>query len=156
MILVADWPRFFQQAFESTTPGGYIEIDDSVFPFGCDDGTMTPDSALAKWTTLLLEASKKFNHSLDSATTYQEALMKAGYVDVQIVANPWPLNSWARDRRFKEIGHWVNQNMLQGAEALTLALFTRALGWTPQEVEIFLVDIRRDLCDPRIHAFIPM
>lgn len=44
---------------------------------------------------------------------------------------------------------------------MSLALFTRpesdnGLGWTREEVEVFLVGVRRDLRDMRIHAYIPM
>lgn len=52
-----DYPKFFRQAFEFTTPGGYIECSDVVYPIKCDDGTLTKDHALYKWSELLLEAS---------------------------------------------------------------------------------------------------
>ena len=32
-----------------------------------------------------------------------------------------------------------------------MALFTRSLGWTAQEVELFLIGVRKDLDNNRLH-----
>lgn len=34
-----------------------------------------------------------------------------------------------------------------------MALFTRVLGWKKPEVEVFLVDVRRDMKNTKIHAY---
>lgn len=47
-------------------------------------------------------------------------------------------------------------NMLQGLQGFSLALFTRGLGWRAEEVETFLVDVRREMKDPGIHAYWPV
>ena len=46
--------------------------------------------------------------------------------------------------------------MSQAVQGLTLALFTRLLEWTPEQVEVFLVDIRKEFKDRRIHAYWPV
>ncbi len=47
----------------------------------------------------------------------------------------------------------MHENIAPGLEGLSMAIFTRALGWTQQETEVFLVDVRKDLKDTRIHAY---
>ncbi|KAH6871066.1 hypothetical protein B0T10DRAFT_568536 [Thelonectria olida] len=37
-----------------------------------------------------------------------------------------------------------------------LAPFTGALGWTQEEVTVFLVNLRKELTDPKIHAYWPI
>lgn len=37
-----------------------------------------------------------------------------------------------------------------------VALFTRILGMTPDEVELFLREVGRDIADTRIHAYLQM
>lgn len=39
-----------------------------------------------------------------------------------------------------------------GLEAFTMAPLTRALGWSPEEVQLFLVDIRKDCTNRDIHS----
>jgi hypothetical protein len=51
------------------------------------------------------------------------------------------------------IGLWVHEDFAGGLEGLTLAIFTRALGWTKEEVIAFLVDVRKDMADTKVHAY---
>ena len=53
-------------------------------------------------------------------------------------------------------GLWNYENLGNGASGLSLALFTRALGWTPEEVEVFLVDVRKDMKNKNIHGWWPI
>jgi hypothetical protein len=53
-------------------------------------------------------------------------------------------------------GIWTEQNFCNGLYGLSVALFTRGLGWTAEETEVFLVNVRKDLKDRRIHAYWPM
>jgi len=53
----------------------------------------------------------------------------------------------------KEVGMYQMVNFLDGLQALTVALFTRALGWTLPEVEAFLVDVRKDIKNRNIHSY---
>jgi hypothetical protein len=41
-------------------------------------------------------------------------------------------------------------------EGFSLAVFTRVLGWKKEEVETFLVQVRNDMKNPKIHAYLPM
>ena len=51
---------------------------------------------------------------------------------------------------------WTLANIADSLSGLSMALFTRGLGWTAQEVEVFLVEVRRDMKNRRIHAWWPM
>lgn len=51
---------------------------------------------------------------------------------------------------------WAYENLGNGASGLSMALFTRALGWRSEEVEVFLVDVRKQMKDRSIHAYWPM
>jgi hypothetical protein len=51
------------------------------------------------------------------------------------------------------IGLWNLQNTLMGLEGLSMAPFTRALGWTKEQVEVFSARVRNEIKDGRIHAY---
>ena len=40
----------------------------------------------------------------------------------------------------------------EGLEGFSLVLFTRILGWSPEEVQVMLSKVRKDLEDRSIHA----
>lgn len=138
------------------TPGGFIEMADITFPVQCDDGTMTEDSALKKWAGLILEGTTKIGRPINSATEYKTQLQTAGFVNIVEQRFYWPQNRWPKDKAMKEIGMWSLENMAPSLEGFSMALFTRVFGWTKEEVEVFLVDVRKEVKDPRIHAYWPM
>lgn len=45
-----DYRRFFQQAFDNLTPGGWVETLDIVNPIKADDNSMPPETALLQWS----------------------------------------------------------------------------------------------------------
>ncbi|KAK3985306.1 Phosphoethanolamine N-methyltransferase 1 [Cladorrhinum sp. PSN332] len=151
-----NWPKFFERAFDNLAPGGWLELDDITFPALSDDGTLKPDSALQKWNDHVIEAGHVVGHSIESAKEYKKLMIEAGFVNVQEKLYKWPTNSWAKDKKFKEIGMWTEENFCGGIYGLSVALFTRALGWSTEELEVFLVDVRKDLRNRSIHAYWPM
>ena len=48
---------------------------------------------------------------------------------------------------------WCCQNLLDDLNAISMALFTRVLGWAPERIELLLAGVRNDLKDRRIHAY---
>jgi hypothetical protein len=90
--------------FRYNTPGGYFEITDVAFPVECDDGTMGPDSALRKWSSLLLDIGQKTGRDLDAAKHYKEEMEKAGYIDVGVRVDVWAMNRWPKGTKNKVLG----------------------------------------------------
>ncbi|KXX78597.1 Phosphoethanolamine N-methyltransferase 1 [Madurella mycetomatis] len=153
---LTDWPKFMQRCFENLAPGGWLELADITFPTLSDDGTLTDTSALSQWNKHVIEAGHILNHSIECAKHYKQQMIDAGFVNVQEKLYKWPINSWPKDAKYKEIGIWTEQNFCGGIYGLSVALFTRALGWTAEELQVFLVNVRKDLSNRQIHAYWPI
>ncbi|KAJ3542738.1 hypothetical protein NM208_g3939 [Fusarium decemcellulare] len=151
-----DMQAFVHKAYENLEPGGYLEMQDLTHPFGCDDGTLPEDIELTRFGQLCIEASANAHRPIDIAPKYKDFLEKAGFIDVVERQFKWPLNRWPKDKHYKELGKWSYINLDTGLEGLALGLFTRFLDWTPDEVRIFCAAMRKQLQDPRIHAYIPI
>jgi len=54
--------------------------------------------------------------------------------------------------KLKEIGALDLIQFLDGAEAMTLRVLTVVLGWSSEEAQVFLVDVRKDLKNPKLQA----
>jgi hypothetical protein len=52
----------------------------------------------------------------------------------------------------KKIGAYNVTQLYEGLQGFTLRSFTKLLDWTPEEVEVLLVDVRKDLINRNIHA----
>jgi hypothetical protein len=69
-----------------------------------DDDTLSKDSALYKWSKMLLDAFTAMGSGLDSALRYKDQLEEAGFTNVEVVKRKWPLNSWPKDPKYKQLG----------------------------------------------------
>jgi hypothetical protein len=78
---------------------------------------------------------------------------QAGFVDIMERHFYWPVTPWPRGRKEKLIAMWTQQNLIDGLQAISMAVLTRGLGWTREEVEM-LVNVRNDIRNRRIHAYI--
>ena len=137
-------------------PGGWMEIQDKGFPLRSDDNTLPETSALYKCSVNMIEGARNMRRPLDVSHRFTEWMVEAGFVDVVEVLYKWPLNPWPKGEKEKESGAWTLTNWQDGIQGFTMRLFTRGLGWTPQEVEDALIDIRKDLANRDIHAYMPM
>jgi hypothetical protein len=61
------------------------------------------------------------------------------------------------DRSYhKNLGMWCNADLNEGLQGFSMLVLTKAMGMTKEEVEMLLVDVRNDLNDRNIHAYMPM
>ncbi|CAD6442425.1 ce38a3c4-4cb8-4bcf-8559-aec471d2970a [Sclerotinia trifoliorum] len=153
---IASWPHLLQQAFDNLNEGGYIELVDFEYHGYSDDGTGDLAPSFQKWQAGLDEASKLFGRELNVAMKFRDWLNEAGFEAV--VERHWklPMAPWARDRRNKEIGLYMQQNMLDATVAYGMAHFTRILGWTPEEYQVLAAGVRNEFKDSRVHNWCNM
>ncbi|KAH7461701.1 hypothetical protein FOMA001_g18825 [Fusarium oxysporum f. sp. matthiolae] len=137
-------------------PGGYVELQDIDVIMKSDDGTLTEDNALLKWNKLLNEAAIKLGRPFEKTDAFKNIMAEVGFTNIVTTRFKWPTNRWAKDKKYKELGAWSNENTSAALESLTIAPFTRAHGWSSEKVDVFLVDVRKDLNDPKIHAYWPI
>lgn len=149
----SDWPRFISQCFNFLETDGYLEIHDIDLVIKCDDGSLPTNSALVRWHNYMHDGASKAGFPLDRISYVPEMMRKAGFVDIVSVPHKWPINTWPKDKKYKELGKWVSENFNWGAESMSLALFTRALGWSVQEVQVFAAALRADLRNRKLHAY---
>jgi hypothetical protein len=53
-------------------------------------------------------------------------------------------------------GLWVDEMVSSNLDRLSVALFNRGLAWSTEEIEVFLTDAKKDMKNPKIHAWYPM
>ncbi|KFZ10572.1 hypothetical protein V501_05144 [Pseudogymnoascus sp. VKM F-4519 (FW-2642)] len=149
----SDMGAVIATAFKHIKPGGFLESQElNPFPH-CDDGTMPDDWPFAKYVDKLQEASLEVGRELDVAPKLRGWFEAAGFVDVQQRVFKAPLGRWPKDPAMKDLGHWWAENMSVGLAAFSLAYFSRVLGWSTDEIELYLVDVRKSLMDRDVHAY---
>ncbi|KAI1445715.1 S-adenosyl-L-methionine-dependent methyltransferase [Annulohypoxylon stygium] len=153
---IRDWPRIIAEAFKALKPGGWLEIQDLKCRAGCDDGTMREDDVLAGFADTLAQALVKLDiDCIESVENYARWLREAGFMNVKEVKMKAPLGTWPTDPHQKKVGLY-NRNMIyDGLHGFTIRPFTHGLGWTPEEVEVYLIDVRKAILNSEAHIYLP-
>jgi len=144
----------FRHAFNTLKPGGYLEMQDAEFPCKSDDRTLDGTALLAWWEHLCEGGAKLGRPFGTEPKNYKRYMEEVGFVDVQVVVKKWPLGPWNKDKKLKELGIWVRANSLDGLQAVSMAVLTRGLGYSAQDVEMELVGVRKDLMNPSLHGYL--
>jgi len=145
----------FRNAYAALKPGGYFEMQEFSLKPTSIDGSIH-GTALEAWMTKLVEGAAILGKDWLCTQHYTEWFKEAGFVDVVERQFAWPSNTWPKGRKQKEIGYTTMTNSLKGLSAVSMAVFTRAYGWSAEEVEVYLGPVKRDIQDKSIHAYYPI
>jgi hypothetical protein len=136
-------------------PGGWIEMQDFDFPWRCVDNTMKGTN-FEHWVQALNKGITALGKDFGRAPRYKEYLLECGFVDVKERRLAWPIGSWARGKKLKMMGAWCKENMLAGIQGWSMAVLTRGLGMTRNEVELLLMGVRSDINSRKLHIYVPL
>jgi hypothetical protein len=114
------------------------------------------NTQIFRWVNLILEAATKLGRDWAEVQRCKGWMEAAGFVDVKETRLAWLTNTWARSKHHKILGMWANADLKDGLEGFSMTALTKAMEWTPDEVKALLVDVRRDLDDRNIHAYVPV
>ncbi|KAI8312760.1 Secondary metabolism regulator LAE1 [Colletotrichum sp. SAR11_240] len=153
---INDWEVYAKKCYNNLNPGGWVEFIETPLKPQSDDGTLPEDSQVLKIAELIQEASEKGGHPTLPVENFKDLLSRAGFADIKVLKYKWPTNTWPKDQLYKEIGAWSHENIVSGWDALSLAILTRAHGWTREEVVVSNALCRKEFKDKSIHAYWPM
>ncbi|KAJ0107682.1 hypothetical protein J7T55_010288 [Diaporthe amygdali] len=147
-----DGRSIVQHIYDNLAPGGYFELQDPCMPLRCDDGSMD-GTALGEWNRLMDEGMLRMGKDLRGNLEWGRYMREVGFEGVVEKHAACAFNTWPRGDKNKLIGAMCCQNLLEGVQSMSLALFTRVLGMSSEEVLSFLVDVKKDLMNRKIHSY---
>jgi ubiquinone/menaquinone biosynthesis C-methylase UbiE len=154
MTCFTDPRSVLEKAYNQCAPGGYLEMQDGVFPMHCHDDTLA-GTALDTWGKACLEAGAKIGRPWNNAPKYRQWMEDIGFEDVTEKIFEVATSTWPRGRKAKELGMWFQADMLDVLGA-SKVLLTKVMQWAPETVDMLLVEARNDLKNRGIHAYMPM
>ena len=156
---IRSWPHFYQQAFASMKPGGWVENQEFDLDITSDDGTMSPEGAVRRWQDLWEEGLKRMSADLSGRcypNRMKQQMEDAGFVNVHVRGFKMPIGIWPKDTRLRQAGLFCMVGIVDGVSGLSQRVFTKGLGWTIEEMEVLLMEVRNEFNSKRIHSYIPM
>lgn len=136
-------------------PGAWVEFQAIIGVLGCDDESIPEDSYLRTFSATMESGSTQFGASLTDPLRWKEWFEDRGYCNVTQRIFKLPFNPWAADPRLKLLGAWEMENLLGGLEAMVSRMFQKGLGWTSDEVAVFLAHLKKEIMNPAMHGYWP-
>ena len=130
-------------------------MQDIYFKPHSNDGT-TDGTSLEKWTDLLIQGAAKTGRDWHCTPHYAQWFKEVGFEDVVENNFAWPVNTWPKGRKRKTMGLGILTTALEGMNVTSMAMLTRFLGMSSEEVELLLVDVKREAKNKAIHTYYPM
>lgn len=150
---VADWPALYRECYNHLAPGGYIEqLEISVTPKS-DDGSLEPGDMWDECSKLAIECGEKFGKTFLIQERMKDLITQAGFVDVVELKYKWPIGAWSTDQKLKDLGKWNMHYWNEGLEGWNIALLTRVMGWSYNQVKEWNAKMRLIMRDRRYHAY---
>ena len=109
-----------------------------------------------RWADLMLKAVEALGKDWTRVSKYKQFFQEAGFEDIVVHKYEWPVGTWARGERMKLLGLWYREDLLSGLQGISLAVLTRGLGMSKEEVDLLLLDVTKELRSNAIHIFVPV
>lgn len=148
---IKSWPALYAQCLSALKPGGWIEhLEFSVETSASKTSPTYADQILTAFSQSVLNAGETKTHmSFDVINSMHAELLASDFVDVHTQTFIWPIGPWPKDPYLKDLGRWGERNWCDGIEGWVMALYTRLLGWTYEEVKAFVRDFQGVVKDRR-------
>ncbi|RPA90331.1 S-adenosyl-L-methionine-dependent methyltransferase [Choiromyces venosus 120613-1] len=150
---IRDWPRFINQMYRHTAPGGFVEIVELQPGIYSDDNTIPPNSGIRVFFEHWYKATAQVGIRTPNDVDLHKYLQDAGFQDIQVYALKEPLSPWPKDPHLKKIGQYMLLNAETGYMSYGLAFFTRILGMSVEEVTKVCRAAVRDSYDTKVHMY---
>jgi hypothetical protein len=152
-VCFKDPKSVLHSALKCLRPGGYVQMHEPLFPFAFQDPP-PEDCALKRWVGLIDEASRMAGRRWDNARHYRQWFEELGYVDIREHRERLPLSPWAKGKKPKISSLWLQHDIMVGIEGWSMALLTRQLGWTPEDVTRLVDEVKQDVANTSLHAYL--
>ncbi|KAJ6010472.1 hypothetical protein N7451_001884 [Penicillium sp. IBT 35674x] len=146
-----DWHSIYQQAFAHLRPGGYIEIADTDPAGDTVAITINPDEEnesgegnintpnLRTYASALRVSGEVSGCPRDLQHLRKESLLAAGFDDITVIEETFPVGLWPEDLHDKTLGKMALIALLEGLEAHALRPLTKLAGYT--------LEAAKELCE---------
>ncbi|KAH8892458.1 S-adenosyl-L-methionine-dependent methyltransferase [Thozetella sp. PMI_491] len=150
---IDDWQRLYRQAFAHLKPGGWLESLEIDIETRSENPTVAKDMShvFKRWCELFWRAGNKTGRTFRIARDgrMEQYMRDAGFVD--IVHKQWkvPIGGWPQDPKLKRIGLFNGLFIDQSLDGFAIYPVGEILGWSQEEVDTLVSNMRRALHDPK-------
>jgi hypothetical protein len=143
----------WENAFKALRPGGILELQDVKVPLQYIDSS-GEGTAVKLWNERFIAGGLALGRDFTKVAKYKAVLKEVGFVNVVEKLYVWPMGTWAKGKTMKTLGALFREDSLSGLHAGSSIILTRGCGMSPEEVELFLVDVKNEMKSNKIHSYV--
>jgi hypothetical protein len=137
-------------------PGGYLELQEiHHFPTS-HDGTLPATSPVVNFWALVSSGLAALGVDFGLTLSLAQIMRDAGFINVTERIFHIPIGTWPKNKVLKVVGLFWRTILTDGLQPIALGPLCRGLKWSREEVEVFLVEVRRAYADNGVHAHMPL
>ncbi|KAK4124828.1 S-adenosyl-L-methionine-dependent methyltransferase [Parathielavia appendiculata] len=158
VMAIKDWPRLMRRTLEHLRPGGWFEMQEVYhFPISVNN-SMPPDHPVAQYWSLINEGLGNLGINFHAAANGRlaEMMRDVGFVNVTERVLQIPIGTWAKNKVLKTVGLYWRTILVDGMQAIALGPLSRGCGWSREQIELFLVEVRKAYHDNSMLAYMPL
>ncbi|TVY80614.1 Secondary metabolism regulator, partial [Lachnellula suecica] len=143
VMAIKNWPKLMKSVFDHLKPGGWFELQEiHHYPY-CHDGSMAPDHKVAEFWGNIIEGLARLGVNFNATLLLADMMREAGFTNVTTRIFHVPIGMWPRNKVLKMVGLYWRTILIDGLQPIALGPMTRGLGWSREQVEVWLVEVRK-------------
>ncbi|OTA91344.1 hypothetical protein M434DRAFT_76412 [Hypoxylon sp. CO27-5] len=158
IMAIKDWEKLLRTSYEHLKPGGWMELQEiHHFPMS-NNNSLTADHPVAQYWKYVDEGLENLgvNFKFSDEGRIAALMRQCGYINVSERVFHIPIGTWPRNKTLKSVGLYWKTILLDGIQAIALGPMTRGLHWRREQVEAFLVSVRRGYHDNSMLLYMPL
>ncbi|KAJ5407866.1 hypothetical protein N7509_001749 [Penicillium cosmopolitanum] len=149
------WPTYVRDIVRVLKPGGWVQMIEIYFNVQSDNGSITDEHALRRWSTQYMRAQED-RKDLRIGTRLRSMLTSAGLTEVDTKMIPLPLSAWGNDQRTRDIGQANSGNIQKLLRSLALYPLTKRLHMSIENFDTLVEQAQEEAKDPSLKAYFPL
>ncbi|GIC85270.1 class I SAM-dependent methyltransferase [Aspergillus udagawae] len=151
----ARWPSYLADIKRVLKPGGWVQLVEIYFNVQSDNGSITEEHALRRWSTQFLR-SYEGTKDVRIGTRLNNLLRDRGFEDIDARMIPLPLSAWSNDPRMQAIGMLNRENINNLLPSLALYPLTQISGMPQQDFQELITQAREEAETASLKAYFPL
>lgn len=101
-----------------------------------------------------MDIAERIGFNVQAPLSWHEHLQAAGFVNIHSKWYNWPVGPWAKHKKNKELGRLAFMDFYDGMAA-TVPVFEKILGYTAEEAQVLIAEVRKEFRDQKVHLYQP-
>jgi hypothetical protein len=142
--------------FRHLKPGGWFELQEIHHYPQSHDGSMPSNHPVAEYWSLIIQALSVLGVDSNATLSLASLMVEAGFINVSTRIFHVPIGIWPKNKVLKAVGSYWRTILMDGLQPIALGPLTRGLKWTKEDVEIWLLEVRKAYMDTEVHTHMPL